>query len=440
MKFFTGKLFWLIVYLALVSAPLVVLLIGEHPGGSGFWLDFSIALGYAGMAMVGIQFVLTARFRRATLPFGIDIIYYFHRYLAIVAFVLIVAHVAILMVDNPVLLANPNPLTAPWYVTIGIVSLFLFGLVIALSIWRKQLKIHYDQWRLWHGWLSVAAVITAVLHIEFIGYYIQTPWKRVLWTVITLSWILIFLYVRLLKPWLIKRKPYRIVSVTPERGDSWTLTIEADGHQGINFMPGQFAWINLRSSPFSEKEHPFSFSSSAEQPQQLGFTIKELGDFSSTIKDMKPGEVAYLDGPYGAFSPDRHSDAPGYIFIAGGIGGAPMMSMLRTLAERGDQRPLTFFYGNNHWDNVIFREELEELQTQMPNLKVIFLLSYPPDDWTGEVGYLNMVVLERHLPPRFQQFHCFICGPTAMIDMAEEALHMLHVSPHHVHSEIFDMV
>ena len=312
--------------------------------------------------------------------------------------------------------------------------------MIGLSIWRKQLKIHYDQWRLWHGWLSVAAVITAVLHIEFIGYYIQTPWKRVLWTVITLSWILIFLYVRLLKPWLIKRKPYRVVSVTPERGDSWTLTIEADGPQGISFMPGQFAWINLRSSPFSEKEHPFSFSSSAEHPEQLGFTIKELGDFSSTIKDMKPGEVAYLDGPYGAFSPDRQPDAPGYVFIAGGIGGAPMMSMLRTLAERGDQRPLTFFYGNNHWDNVIFREELEELQKQMPNLKVIFLLSYPPDDWTGEVGYLNMVVLERHLPPRFQQFHCFICGPTAMIDMAEEALHMLHVSPHHVHSEIFDMV
>ena len=54
MKFFTGKLFWVAAYLALVSAPLVVLLIGEHPGGSGFWLDLSIALGYAGMAMVGI--------------------------------------------------------------------------------------------------------------------------------------------------------------------------------------------------------------------------------------------------------------------------------------------------------------------------------------------------------------------------------------------------
>jgi predicted ferric reductase len=71
-----------------------VLLIGPLPPGAGLWWDFSMALGFAAMAMMSMQFALTARFRRATAPFGIDIIYYFHRYVGVIAFGLLLAHVA----------------------------------------------------------------------------------------------------------------------------------------------------------------------------------------------------------------------------------------------------------------------------------------------------------------------------------------------------------
>ena len=57
-------LFWISVYLLLVLAPLIVLNIGEVPEGTGFWWDFSMALGFAGMAMMGVQFLLTARFKK----------------------------------------------------------------------------------------------------------------------------------------------------------------------------------------------------------------------------------------------------------------------------------------------------------------------------------------------------------------------------------------
>ena len=67
--------FWIAAYLAAVIAPLFALLAGPTPAGGGFWWDFAMALGFAGLAMMGVQFFLTARFKRATAPFGIDLIY-----------------------------------------------------------------------------------------------------------------------------------------------------------------------------------------------------------------------------------------------------------------------------------------------------------------------------------------------------------------------------
>ena len=85
MKTFWSVFFWIAFYLVLVLAPLLTLMLAEVPRGSGFWWDFSMALGFTGMAMMGVQFFLTARFKRASTPFGIDIIYFFHRYLALMA-------------------------------------------------------------------------------------------------------------------------------------------------------------------------------------------------------------------------------------------------------------------------------------------------------------------------------------------------------------------
>ena len=72
-----------------------MLLLGRMPKGGGYWWDFAMALGFGGLAVMGLQSALTARFRRATAPFGVDIIYYFHRLVAIAGFGLVVAHYVI---------------------------------------------------------------------------------------------------------------------------------------------------------------------------------------------------------------------------------------------------------------------------------------------------------------------------------------------------------
>jgi predicted ferric reductase len=430
--------FWSGVYLVLVAVPLVVLLAGTPPASRGFWRELSAALGYAGMAMVGIQFALTARFRRATAPFGVDVIYYFHRNISLMAAGIIIAHVAILFAIDPRTRALLNVAAAPWRARAAMAAAAALAVLIAASLFRKRLGIGYEAWRRWHGALAVLAVLCALIHIELVSHYIEAPAKRVLWTVYSACWLGLLVHVRLLRPWSQLRHPYVVDSLRPERGSAWTVTVRPDGHDGFRFVPGQFAWLTAWVSPFAVEEHPFSFSSSAEQAGRMSFTIKELGDFTRRVRDLVPGQAVYLDGPYGAFSPDRHP-APGYVLIAGGVGITPMMSILRTFADRSDRRPIVLFYANKTWEDVIFREEIDALQQRLP-LTVFHVLERPPEGWSGERGFVTRELLDRRLPAERRDLEHFICGPDPMRVAVERALYGLGVPLGRVHAERFNLV
>jgi len=435
-----SAVFWLGAYLVVVTAPLFVLLVGPVPPPGGFWWDFSMALGFAALAMMGVQFILTARFRHATMPFGIDIVYYFHRYLAIFALVIAVLHYLIIRIDNPAALGAASPLDAAAHMSAGRVAMVLFVILVASSLARRRFGIDYDLWRWTHALVATFAFVLALWHVVGTRYYIDTDWKQALWTGYGLFWIALIGYVRLVKPWRMLRNPYRVAEVRHERGDACTLVLEPEGHpDGMRFQPGQFAWLTLRDSPFALREHPFSIASSAARPGRLEFGIKAVGDFTRAVKEARPGEQAFLDGPYGAFSVDRQPQAPGYLFIAGGVGIAPIMSMLRTLADRADRRPLLLFYGNRRWERVLYREELEALAARL-DLRVIHIIGEPPEDWHGERGLLTRAMLERHLPASRGELHCFICGPTAMTQVAESWLAALGIRRARIHTELFEWV
>lgn len=429
---------WVAIYLLLVTGPVLALFAGRMPQGSGFWWDFSMALGFAGMAMMGVQFVLTARFRRSFAPFGIDIIYYFHRYLAVIGFFAIVVHAVIALWSHPGALAWLDPRIAPWYMNAGIAAFVLTLLIVVTSIWRKQIRFEYDLWRFCHAVLAVGAFALALAHIEGVGYFINDPLQRLLWTAATLGWLLLLVHVRIVRPLRLARMPYRVREVRKEAGRVWTLALQPVGHAGIAFSPGQFAWISIGYSPFRMKEHPFSISSVPSGDGTLEFTIKELGDFTRTIGRTPPGTTVYVDGPYGIFTTELVADAPGIAFIAGGVGIAPIISILRSLAERGERRPLALVFCNRIEEHILFRTELDEL-ARKANLKVVHVLSEPSQNWNGERGFISRDVLTRHLHGGFTDFAYFICGPNPMIRAAERSLGTLGVPMRNLHSEVFDL-
>ena len=440
-KYVVKGIFWILVYIFLVSAPLLILLLGEMPEGREFWREFSVALGFAGLALMSLQFVLTARFKSLKAPYGADIVYHFHRQISYVALVFILVHPLLLFIFSPGTLALLNLFSAPWRARAGVTAVVLLLVLIVASVWRKKLKIEYTRWRIWHGVLATVVVALAITHVVLARHYLNTPLKQALWIAYGVFWVGLLAYVRVLKPLLLLRRPYEVVSVLAERGNAWSLTIQPVGHSGIKFMPGQFAWITVGDSPFSEAEHPFSFSSSAAQPEKLTFTIKELGDFTRKIKTLQPGQKVYVDGPFGHFSVDRHHHAEQFVFIAGGVGITPIMSTLRTLAQRGDKRPLTLIYANRDWEVITFREEIESLQDSLA-LEVVHVLEKPPADWNGETGFINQAIIERHLPKsnRRNTIEVFICGPQPMMNAVEQALSDLRIPFGDYHSEQFALV
>jgi len=429
---------WTSLYVLLVILPLGVLLLGKVPPGTVFGWDFAVALGFSALAIMFTMFLLTARFKWTMSAFGIDIIYYFHRWIALVAFALLLAHPLILIGMEPLLLEYLKP-DAPWHMVAGNVALVAVILLVVTSVWRKTLRLEYDAWRFLHAVFAILAVAMAMVHIVGVNYYIDAPWKRELWLGLAVAMVLLLLYVRIVRPVLIMRRRYQVTDVSPERGDAWTLTVKPDGHPGMAFMPGQFIWMSLWHSPLAMREHPFSVASSALDPQRMQFTIKQLGDFTSQINTIEPGQHLYLDGPFGAFSIDRYPDVPGYVFVAGGIGIAPILSMLRTLADREDKRPLWLFYAYRSLERLTAFEELQALQTRL-QLDMIIVLIEPPPDWTGESGFITREMLKRHLPGNPTTLECFLCGPTPMTTSVEHSLDTIGVPLRQIHTELFDMV
>jgi predicted ferric reductase len=428
-------IFWVLAYLGVVVAPLVFAAIGASDPGHGFWTNFSVAVAFVGLAMMGLEFVLVARFKPVAAPFGMDALLQFHRQIGYVGLAFVLSHVAISTRWEAVTVGNF--IRAPALVWFGVVAVVALVVLVGTSVWRRRLRFSYELWHAIHTVLAVVAVLGALVHVYFVDEYVNELWKRLLWGLMTAAFVSLLVWVRLIKPRVMRSRPWRLERVDTERGRTTTLTLSPPDNARFRFDPGQFAWFSFGRSPYSLTLHPFSFSSSAES-DEVEIAVKALGDFTSGVHELEPGTTVFVDGPHGVFSMDQ-DEGPGFGFIAGGVGIAGLLSMLRTMADREDVRPAILIYANGDWDGVAFRDELERLEQRM-NLTVVHVLERPPADWDGEAGFVTAEVLSRYLPRGYRRFQFFICGPAVMMDAVESALVELGVPDERIHTERFDMV
>ncbi|MBV9197504.1 MAG: 2Fe-2S iron-sulfur cluster binding domain-containing protein [Solirubrobacterales bacterium] len=207
----------------------------------------------------------------------------------------------------------------------------------------------------------------------------------------------------------------KVDTIEPLTHDIYKLSLTLEGEEPLEFHAGQYVDIAI---PGSDSSRSFSMSNTPSVADRLEFMIKIYpeGRFSRLLKDeLVPGQELHVKGPYGVFILREHSDAD-LIFIGGGAGMAPIWSLLNSMAERGIERKVTYYYGARTRKDLFHIDQLQYLSDRLSGFRFVPALSEPaPDeDWDGEVGLITDVVdrLEGDLSGR----EAYLCGPPPMID------------------------
>ena len=427
-------------YLAIVLLPLGLAYAQNAPRRS-LTDEVSSALAIVAFAMLLMEFLLSGRFRGISKSIGIDRIMRFHQWAG--------RFLTVILLIHPFLYATPLKPSLPWdsvgqltlglsaatFVT-GLMGWILLAALVIFSIFRDQFPYRYETWRLSHGLGAVLIAFLAAHHAIEAGRYSGFPYLKAYWLTMLGVAVFTLIHAYVITPIRQRRHPYRVVSLKKIALKTWELNVAPVSGAAIEFVAGQFCWLTLNRSPFAITEHPFSISSCPADRPSIAFVIKEAGDFTNAIGSVHLGASAFIDGPYGHLTITGKSGT-GIAFIAGGVGIAPIMGILRQLRAEKDGRPMVLFYGNRTVTQIIYRSELEEMKDTF-DIAIHHVLAEPPDDWTGDVGQLDERMLQKYLnADHHANWLYVVCGPPPMIDSVAKTLDDLGVPARQIISEKF---
>jgi predicted ferric reductase len=431
---------WLCAYFLIAIAPLIggVLNLGH---GRGFWLNFSIAIGFVSLSIFGAQFITVSRLRVIFAPLGADAVLSLHRGIAYVAAALAILHPIILFAIDDKYIALLDIFTSPLRAKFAVLSVVLLIILVITSRYRSALTIRYKSWHNLHWVLSIGIFGTAMAHAVLVNYYLRDASEQIIWISLGGLFLAAAVWMRFINPLIRYRRRWRVTGTRAETADVTTIDLElvkpeAYGAGGFRFDAGQFAWIVARRSPFSFNSNPFSFSSSAEAHNKISFTIRSHSGFSAKVPSLQIGETVYVDGPHGGFHLDNQGTGP-LLLIGAGVGVTPLVSMLKTLADRNTTRPCYLWLANRSADSIICKADIDALVPKMP-LTVIHVLS----DGSGGNDVprrMDRDFVLRNLPQPASNVSAYICGAPPFMDMAAASLIEAGVPRANVHHERFGM-
>ena len=431
-------LIWLVGYLVIVL---------QWTGGSGSTIaqSFSsalVALGsLAGLSAAYIilsQFLLQSRLPLIEAPFGRAKLVRVHRLNGYAIIIVLYIHASFLIIGYS--LANHlNPVAQDLqflksypYVLWSSIALTLFTLVVALSISIVRRHLKYESWYYVHL-ITYVAVLLAFKHQLAVGLDFLSPNAQVFrdyWWALYLGTLAAIIVFRFGKPvYRTLRFGFRVDRIEPAANNTYSVYVTGRSLNKLHYVPGQFIiWRFLDRKRFWQA-HPFTISQ-AFNGKNLRLTFKAVGDFTSTLAELKPGTPVLIDGPYGDFTLAEETN-PKLLFIAGGIGLTPLRSMLEQLPA-GTSAEL--IYSARTSGDIALKAELERIATKA-NLKLHYVLS--DETVSGyDHGILDGPTVKR-LVPDYRERTVYLCGPPPMMAGVTSALESIGVPAAAIKTERF---
>jgi predicted ferric reductase len=385
-------------------------------------------LGLAGIMLFSINLILTSRLKIFDKIFwGINKLYDYHRLIGALAFSMILFHPLFLVVkylrfslrDAAVFLVSFGPLN----VLFGRIALYL---MILLMVFTFYIAFKYQNWKLTHKFM-VLVFVFALLHL----LYIQSDVSR---NNLLRYYIIFFAIFGLLSGFwraflsrfINKNYSYRVKSV--KRVGEQVLAIDmVPLKESIKFNPGQFIFLSFKSKKISPEVHPFSISS-APGSDGIQVSVKSLGDYTADLKNIAPGDLASIEGPFGKFCynyiPNNRQ-----IWMAGGIGITPFLSMARSIKDNSCK--IDLYYCIKNKGEAVFAEELSAISSKYSGFRLFVWCS-------DERGFISAGAVSKY-SNNLSGKDIFICGPPVFMKSLKDQFAKSGVESKKIHWELFEL-
>ncbi|HLP86927.1 MAG TPA: ferric reductase-like transmembrane domain-containing protein [Candidatus Paceibacterota bacterium] len=382
-------------------------------------------LGLAGMTLFSINLILAGRFKFLDKYFkGLDKVYVHHSKIGSLSFSLILFHPIFLVVKYlSISIREAGLFFVPFLnmpITWGIISLILMIGLLSVTLY---INLKYHVWKLSHKFM-ILAFFFAILHVLNISSDVSRS-NLLNYYILTLAFIglAVSFHQAFLNKFLSKKFKYKIANIKELNENVAEIEMEPV-KEGINFENGQFAFFSFQSEGVSSESHPFTISSSSKD-NNLKITVKNLGDFTGLLKNLKLGDKVIIDGPYGNFSYNK-VESKDQIWIAGGIGITPFLSMVKNL---GSEYNVDLYYSVKENKEAVYLQNLKEISEKTPNFK--FNLWEAKDK-----GYINGNAISDR-SNGLDSKDIFLCGPPSFMESLKNQFLSLGVDLNKIHYENF---
>jgi NAD(P)H-flavin reductase len=238
-------------------------------------------------------------------------------------------------------------------------------------------------------------------------------------------------------------KAYKLAEKIDETPEVLTIRFAPIDNTGTPFDPGMFFMITgVDSTGKRYVSRSFSIASDPSSPVQEYFIVRRshVGtsiEHTSHFTEANLGDTYYIKGPYGQFRFDPQENKK-VLFIAGGTGLAPFVSMLRHIRQVNSGNDIDLIYSIKYPTEIIRKQELVDYAKTL-NLKTTITVTrlQPTDVWDGEKGHVDAAMIQRHSPDVVERT-CYICGPPAFVKAIKDALASLGVKPEKISADVWD--
>ena len=306
---------------------------------------------------------------------------------------------------------------------------FFFFVTAGITSYKKiRAKMSYETWWTVHLYTYLAIALSFMHQSRTGPMFLTHPLNKLYWEGLYILAAVIIVYWRFVIPiYRFFKHDLRISKIVDEGAGMVSVVMRGHNLDRMKAQGGQFFSWRFVTPGHMWVAHPYSLSATPTN-SEFKVTVKNLGDGSGSVRDLKPGIRVFFEGPFGIFTARKVTRGLGHVvLVGGGVGIAPLLSLMD---EFEDSVEIDVLFRVSTEEEIVMNRELDALATKR-NAKVHYLIGSRKKHPMTAKDIMKYV-------PGFRYSDVYVCGPTPLVEAVREAAYACGVPKNRFHSEIFE--